>query len=68
MQHNLNSESYLCQLLQIEVVECMHDKGVIHRDIKPENLLMGSGSNVCQVAVQLCKYLIIVPFIACVFF
>ncbi|CAI9302908.1 unnamed protein product [Lactuca saligna] len=38
----------------IEAVECMHDKGVIHRDIKPENLLMGLGSNVCQVAVQLC--------------
>ncbi|CAH1426815.1 unnamed protein product [Lactuca virosa] len=35
----------------IEAMECMHDKGVIHRDIKPENLLMGLGSNVCQVYI-----------------
>ncbi|KAL7598278.1 hypothetical protein Lser_V15G23527 [Lactuca serriola] len=35
----------------IEVVEFMHDKGVVHHDIKPENLLMGVGSNVCQVHV-----------------
>lgn len=40
----------------------MHDKGVVHRDIKTENLLMGVGSNVCQVVLQLCKYLNIVPF------
>ncbi|XP_052627825.1 casein kinase 1-like protein 9 [Lactuca sativa] len=33
----------------IEAVEFMHDKGVVHRDIKTENLLMGVGSNVCQV-------------------